>query len=71
SASSVKDANYYINLIRQHGADGHDMQDSQIAQRGAGMVPIAPFSMMFQLSQKLFAEICVRLDPMMWWSIHG
>ncbi|GAU37684.1 hypothetical protein TSUD_209730 [Trifolium subterraneum] len=33
SASSVKDANYYKNLIRQHGADGHDMQDSQIGTR--------------------------------------
>ncbi|KAK2408921.1 zinc finger CCCH domain-containing protein [Trifolium repens] len=58
SASSVKDVDYYKNLIRQHGADGHDMLDSQIAQRGAGMVPIAPFSTMFQLSQELFAEIC-------------
>ncbi|CAJ2635732.1 zinc finger CCCH domain-containing protein 6-like isoform X1 [Trifolium pratense] len=34
SASSVKkDVNYYLNLIRQHGADGHDMQDSQIGTR--------------------------------------
>jgi hypothetical protein len=33
SASSVKDVDYYKNLIRQHGADGHDMLDSQIGTR--------------------------------------
>ncbi|CAL5197512.1 unnamed protein product [Lathyrus oleraceus] len=33
SASAVKDANYYKNLIRQHGADGQDKPDSQIGNR--------------------------------------
>lgn len=33
SASAVKDANYYKNLIRQHGADGQDKLDSQIGSR--------------------------------------
>lgn len=30
TASAVKDANYYKNLIRQHGSDKQNMQDSQI-----------------------------------------
>lgn len=30
SAFAVKDANYYKNLIKQHGTDKQDMQDSQI-----------------------------------------
>lgn len=33
SASAVKDANYYKNLIRQHGADGQDKPDPQIGNR--------------------------------------
>ncbi|XP_027346888.1 zinc finger CCCH domain-containing protein 6-like [Abrus precatorius] len=33
SAFAVKDANYYKNLIRQHGADKQDMQDSHLGNR--------------------------------------
>ncbi|KAL5063699.1 hypothetical protein RYX36_025436 [Vicia faba] len=33
SVSAVKDANYYKNLIRQHGADGQDKPDPQIGNR--------------------------------------
>ncbi|KAJ1408807.1 Zinc finger, CCCH-type [Sesbania bispinosa] len=33
SAFGVKEANYYKNLIRQHGADKQDVQDSQIGIR--------------------------------------
>ncbi|CAJ1942391.1 unnamed protein product [Sphenostylis stenocarpa] len=42
SAFAVKDANYYKNLIRQHGADKHDMQDSHIGIRHSNFQDMKP-----------------------------
>lgn len=42
SAFAVKDANYYKNLIRQHGADKHDMQDSHIGIRHSNLQDMKP-----------------------------
>ncbi|XP_047178753.1 zinc finger CCCH domain-containing protein 6-like isoform X2 [Vigna umbellata] len=42
SAFAVKDANYYKNLIRQHGADKQDMQDSHIGIRHSNLQDMKP-----------------------------
>ncbi|RDY06801.1 Zinc finger CCCH domain-containing protein 30 [Mucuna pruriens] len=42
SAFAVKDANYYKNLIRQHGADKQDMQDSHIGIRHSNFQDMKP-----------------------------
>ncbi|KAK7262941.1 hypothetical protein RJT34_30523 [Clitoria ternatea] len=42
SALAVKDANYYKNLIRQHGADKQDMQDSHIGIRHSNFQDLKP-----------------------------
>jgi len=42
SAFAVKDANYYKNLIRQHGADKQDMQDSHIGIRHSNLQDLKP-----------------------------
>ncbi|XP_020202717.1 zinc finger CCCH domain-containing protein 6 [Cajanus cajan] len=42
SAFAVKDANYYKNLIRQHGADRQDMQDSHIGIRHSKFQDMKP-----------------------------
>ncbi|KAL2333779.1 hypothetical protein Fmac_014992 [Flemingia macrophylla] len=42
SAFAVKDANYYKSLIRQHGADRQDMQDSHIGIRHSNFQDMKP-----------------------------
>ncbi|KAK7360170.1 hypothetical protein VNO77_02151 [Canavalia gladiata] len=42
SAFAVKDANYYKNLIRQHGADKQDMLDSHIGTRHSNFQDMKP-----------------------------
>ena len=42
SAFAVKDANYYKNLIRQHGADKQDMQNSFIGIRHSNFQDMKP-----------------------------
>ncbi|KAL9327119.1 hypothetical protein ACSQ67_007764 [Phaseolus vulgaris] len=42
SAFAVKDANYYKNLIRQHGADKQDMQDPHIGIRHSNLQDMKP-----------------------------
>ncbi|KAG5050861.1 hypothetical protein GLYMA_02G049700v4 [Glycine max] len=42
SAFAVKDANYYKNLIRQHGADKQDIQDSHIGIRHSNFQDMKP-----------------------------
>lgn len=41
-APAVKDANYYKNLVRQHGADKHDTQYSQIGIRQSNFQDLKP-----------------------------